>query len=225
VAVNPNHGQGNFTGMYYRFIGADGSHHVVKCIGHLGVTDNGNEVNCGVLLFDGPVSSTVGPVSLLPDAATIKVPFLAWPNANYEQYTTCPYRTMPFIGCNYDKQAYSIDCYQLYGSAGLLYSDSGLFVESSWLPAWTAGQSYGDSGHPVFALIQNELVLQGVWQSPGTTGSCRPALVNAAIQALDVQILGSWTGDTVSVIDLSGFPDCPVCNGADLVNCLGTGDP
>jgi len=224
IGVSPDHGQGNFTGLYYRFIGTDNIHYVVQCKGHIGVTNNGVETPYGVLLFNTNLPSTVARAQLLPDypSVTNKVPFLNWPNANYAA-GPCQHYRVPCVSCNrgWRLPTFSTDWYSAFWSWLGPSPDSAGMAASLWLPNWTYATSKGDSGNPVFVLIQNQLILQGVWYTGDwapATGFCRPTLVNAAIQTVDAQNHVS-TGDAVSVIDLSGFTDCLPCNGPDVVGC------
>jgi hypothetical protein len=72
----------------------------------------------------------------------------------------------------------------------------------------TQDQNGGDSGSPVFVLINNQLVLVGPWDDcelPTWPGQYTSKL-NTVITSLDTYV-GHMTGDTVSTYDLSAFPD------------------
>ena len=69
--------------------------------------------------------------------------------------------------------------------------------------------AYGDSGSPVFMLINNELVLIGPWKGCDDVAWMGNLIdnINTVIAYLDVNCLHGWTGYTVTTYPLSGFPD------------------
>jgi hypothetical protein len=107
------------------------------------------------------------------------------------------------------KIAFAADWYGLdVGTATKAY-----FEQSLLLDQWSGSIAGGDSGHPVFALINNELVLAGPWYRVASGSFDIHWLgpltsdVNSCIYSLDITYLGSSTGYTVNTVDLSGFPN------------------
>ncbi len=62
-------------------------------------------------------------------------------------------------------------------------------TNSLWFPNWAGTPVSGDSGSPIYALIQNELVLMGAWHY-GTNGGIGP-LPEAPWCGYDVKTLNT----------------------------------
>jgi hypothetical protein len=85
------------------------------------------------------------------------------------------------------------------------------FPISQWFPAWTGALRSGDSGHPIYVLVKNELVLAATWFTGTASGGGGPwygytiSDVNAAITALDTEVLGGPTGYQATPMNMDEF--------------------
>lgn len=121
------------------------------------------------------------------------------------------------------KYAFAVDWHRGYCTAtntqGYLTYLEAFFQASNWLTNRANYVVGGDSGNPVFALVNsgagNELVLVAQWHltygdpqlESGPWHGFASGDVNATIQQMDIDELGSATGYTMGVIDLSRFPN------------------
>jgi len=219
-----------FTNRWFGFMDANTNWYVVQCIGHVAVASVGGYAHLGLVAFSNAVPAAIPPVHLLPDDWTNKVPFLNWPNANYDAYgTPCPSTCLPCVGTQQNQFSFPTDLQTWGPNFGT--DQVGFHSPSVWLPTNTWSYYHpglGDSAHPIYVYLpnpnQHELALLAVWETGGPSGTgdlCSPYYVNSAIDALDISIWKQSLGEHVTPVDLDSFPDGTPCNGVDLVNYLG----
>ena len=188
-------------GMRVRFVGRDNSTHERTVLGSCDLFTN-NLDHYSVMLFDEPMPASVEHVRLLPKAAQRK-------RTPTSEGRTCYSREMPIVGFNQFKEAFVAGNYGFSYPAN--YPPSADISHSSvWFPDWVSGCVTGDSGSPVFVLINNELVLVGPWGYCTTdvawTGDFINTL-NKVIGDLDDQYLDVPSGYTATVYPLDQFSD------------------
>lgn len=203
------------TNDHVRFVDSGNNVYEREVKGGMGVTAHNNADPYWVMILDRPLPASVEHVRILPPEAYHK---LTQSMAKYYEVPACPSGNLPLVGFGALKQAFIVDATSLILNG--TYSDPGFTVHHSvWFPDWgswwyrTQGSQTdavgGDSGSPVFVLIQNELVLIGPWQSTGGgpwTGDLISNLTDV-INALDTQYLGHSSGYAPSLYPLSNFPD------------------
>jgi hypothetical protein len=190
-------------GTHYRFIGKDGSCNEVTINACTNLS-----TGAMVVLFDNDVTNTVAYVKVLPD----DVRQYLLPTMQYDHRTPGACHYVQCVDTDQFEWAYINDMNFLQGG----YAN---FGPSQWFPRWGSYRSWnyqstcssscdgftGDGGHPLFLLINGELVLLGpnygccICPWPGY--SCDE--INAAIAAL-----GNSNGYTVTPYNpaASGFP-------------------
>ena len=141
-----------------RFIGKSGAHYVAV------VTDSATIQPLGfgdvaVLTLDRDLPSDVETMKVLPEGALNKMTFDIG-SANTAD--SCLSKYLPCIGLDQWKGAYAEDLFW--------WDPSGRAIRmrgSAWFPSWMNGYEPwgGDSGHPILAVINNELVLVGCWST------------------------------------------------------------
>lgn len=222
-------------GKFFRFIGTLNNHEVRQCIAYRQVFVNGIATDMGVLLLSGELSSpTFHKVRALPASAETKLGFV-----KEDQYFTPLTRTrcypvgsttpspasVPCIGVNAlvyhptSRYAFAADWHrgytvqQLYGDDTPVYLEA-YFQSSAWIPSRVGGLAEGDSGHPVFVLFQNELVLLAQWHTAASTETYTGPWfglaindVNRTIGEMDRDELGFSTGYAMGVVNLDNFGD------------------
>lgn len=211
-AITVDHMSGCFfqANQIVRFVDVNGVQHDVRCL-RKQTTASGD---ISVLVFDQDLPSTVQWAKVLPTTVTTKLS-PSWGQASN------PAGRLPAIGCNQLKHAYITDIWLLsYGATTKL---------SSWFPSWHAScypncgfcapnceQIPGDSGSPLYLLINNEMVLVGAWDSCCFSTWLAPyeTQVNSVIADLDLwvsqnvpSVPNPITGYTVTVANLSSFRD------------------
>jgi hypothetical protein len=160
------------------------------------------------------VQSSVDRARVLPSSAINKVPW--WNKPAYEDLNVCPSPqpctslVLPLICVNQSKITFACDFFGPDRSTPAVM----LSEKSLLLPNWQGRFLWGgDCSHPIFLLINNELVLAGVWSNVLVCGYVNifcglvTDSINSAIYNLDMQYLGRSTGYTVSPVDLSAFPN------------------
>lgn len=155
-------------GLVMRFIGKSGTHYI-------GVVTNSTVIkyayygDLAVLTLSNDLPSDVEIMRILPYETVNKMTFDIM-SGNVTP-NSCLSRYLPCIGINQQKGAYVEDLW--------FWDDPNNNVNwmrgSAWFPSWINGYEPGggDSGHPVMAVINNELVLVGNWSVaalPGQSG-------------------------------------------------------
>ena len=93
-----------------------------------------------------------------------------------------------------------------YRTSGPYGTDPKYWINSSLaLPSWSGYLHFGDGGQPIFALINNELVAAGTWDTTtvGAWWGYDLGEVNAAIYRLSSRTGISY--EPAQAVDLSGF--------------------
>jgi hypothetical protein len=114
---------------------------------------------------------------------------------------------VPVVAFNQFKEAYIADIYD-FSYPSDTYPQA-IIQSSVWFPLWGSTCQTGDSGSPVFMLINNELVLVGPWDycdKIAWTGDFISNL-NEVNAYLDVNCLHGWTGYTATAFPVSGYPN------------------
>ncbi len=195
-----------------RFVGTDNILHQVTCL-HSEAIPN---TDIAIMVFDQDLPSSVGYAPILSSGVSHKLT----PNMYLYIERSCPSGVLPIVAFNQRKEAYIEETSYLNERVDI--------GPSSWIPTWGSycyrsggcipdtELENGDSGSPAFLLINNQLVLIGSNWYPAYFYS--PVFyvdqINSAIADLDnwVSTNDTWvpnpiTHDTVTVSDLSGFPD------------------
>jgi len=206
-------------GTVFRFVGKNNDSHSVTLLQSEGLPDVGGYFGYWVLLFDQDLpTNTIAYVRVLPDAARYKLT----PTMESYQDPCWQSASVPCVGTSQVEDAYITDLTWLNSSGWAS------FQHSQWFPDWGSyryrtgeaicwpynDQTSGDSGHPVFMLINGELVLIGPWSTCG--GVPWPGQYTDEINTV-IADLDNWaytyhtpsiprTGYTVTPSDLSAFP-------------------
>ena len=184
-----------------RFVGRDGITYERRVRGSWDLLTN-NLDHYSVMVFDQPLPATVEHVRLLPSQAPHKRTFTS-------EGRTCYSREMPIVGFNQFKEAFVAGNYG-FTYPSFYFPEADISHSSVWFPDWVSGCDTGDSGSPVFVLINNELVLVGPWSHCTIGVPWTGDLINTlnwVIGCLDVNCLHGWTDFTASTYPLSDFPD------------------
>jgi hypothetical protein len=153
-----------------------------------------------IMVFNQPLPSSVAHVRLLAPEAQRKT-------AVWFEGVTCFSRNVPVVAFNQFKEAYIADI-DNFSNPSETYPKADIH-SSVWFPSWGSTCQTGDSGSPVFMLLNNELVLVGPWDycdRIAWTGNLLGNL-NTVIGYLDWTYLGYSTGYTATNCPVSGFPD------------------
>jgi hypothetical protein len=139
-----------------RFIGKSGTHYTALVTNVTTIRPYGSG-DLKLLTLDRDLTNDVEPVRVLPFGAYNKMTLEI---TNTVLRNGCLSRYLPCIAIEQQKGAYADDLYNWYTSG--LQAD---VTSSVWFPAWANGYEPwpGDSGHPIFVIINNELVLVGCW--------------------------------------------------------------
>jgi len=227
-------------GKSFRFIDTQNTHEVRQCQAYRQVLVNGVPTDMGVMLLSGELPSpTFHKVRALPANAEAKLGFV-----KPEQYFSVQPRTIcypwgstapspfsvPCIGVNAlvvpppntSRYAFAIDWHRGYSVLPVDQYEHLSYLQaylqtSAWIPNRATVIAAGDSGQPVFVLINSELVLLAEWSysdlgyplqlHSGAWYGFASDAVNDTIRQMDIDVLGSPTGYTMGVVDLSGFAD------------------
>ncbi|MBD2570054.1 hypothetical protein [Anabaena lutea] len=146
-----------------------------------------------ICCLNADLPSEIVPVKLLPDGINSYLPNLS------------PSYRIPSLCLDAQEKGLALDLYGLDNQAS--------FAVSYKAPrsAFSEPIVGGDSGNPQFLIINDELVLIGVW-STATSGSAQSTNLSKQISVInqliaDVDDLSNiGTGYQVSTVDLSGFP-------------------
>ncbi len=207
------------------FLGTNNVRQIVTCKGVIQVMDPADNTNTdvGIMVFDQDVISTVDRVKLLPTSWTNKAPFLLLSDPSIE----CPATWLPCIVMSQYDYVSPVDVTHVLnpsdqpGYRELDYrvaaTTSGYCINwSAWVPTngwtWLGAIHGGDCGHPIWALINGELVAAGTWYtgpcgSPGPCWGFHIEDINTAITNLANAFNPPLTPCAVTPADLSGFPD------------------
>lgn len=195
-AIVASHSGGGGVNTYHAFVGTDN----VQYNGFVGanaiVSIPGTDIS--VIRFENEIDSHVEIAKILPSSLMSKLPA----DMNY----TPLHARVPFVGENQFHQAFSIDMTDFWLSAGTPCAWFDGYGSGQWFPSWFQPAIGGDSSHPVYGLIQNELCLLGTWWygTPNAGTSYCPnniGAINAAIASF-----GDY-GYSVTTKDLSAFTD------------------
>jgi hypothetical protein len=143
----------------------------------------GGDITIGILNSDVP--NTISFAKILP---------ANW--MNYLPNLNTLYR-IPAIGLDQEEKALIVELAQLDTNAGFYIPDL-----NSDRYAFSEGIIPGDSGNPVFLIINGELVIITVWSFGGAGGGTNIAYYKDSINALMVSLGGGYT---LTEIDLSNF--------------------
>ncbi len=199
------------------FLADDNVRQIVTCKGVIEVTNASDETttDVGVLVFDQNVTNTVDRVKLLPASWTNKAPFLLLSDPN----TNCPAASLPCIVMSQYDYISPVDITNVVnpsdwpGYHELAYRTALADYWTNW-SVWLPGDKWlgyihaGDCGHPIWAVINGELVAAGTWYNP--TGPCwgfHTEDINTAITNLANAFNPPLPTCAVTNADLSGFPD------------------
>ena len=212
-------------GNYYLFVGTNNVQYVaqVKAMVEVLTTNysgtnttggtNGSANDIAVIEFASPVNSNVQPASILTPTVFAKLPYQQWIPVVQGSQENQLLTTLPCIACNYHKQAFVVDL----DVVELAYTtEPSMFFEASgslWFPNWYVSPIIGDSGSPIYVLIQGELVLMGAWHASAAPPNGPEApwcgydinTLNTTISNLCVSL--GTTVYQVTAKDLSAFPD------------------
>ncbi len=200
-------------GTKITWVGTDGFSYTNECVDYAQVlTAQGWDTDIAVILLDADVAVAVESLKLLPSSITTKLPM--FPNTSGDR--SCFYGQLPVIACNQHKHAFAIDMsYLTSGVVKLGFAPSWSFP--SWSLTVVACCGYGscfaffpadggDSGSPLFLLLNNELVLLTTWwgQEVGTFYGQYADRINGVISAIDSanNVSGNYE---VTLFDLSGY--------------------
>jgi hypothetical protein len=202
------------------FLGSDNTRQIVTCKGVIEVTNASNSAttDVGILVFDQDVIASVDRVKLLPSSWTNKAPFLLLSDPSIQ----CPATCLPCIVMSQYDYISPVDIthvlnpsnwpgYEELDYRETLNTTGGYWTNwSVWLPEskWLGYIHVGDCGHPIWALINGELVAAGTWYAP--TGPCwgfHTEDINTAIRNLANAFVPPLPTCAVTNVDLSGFPD------------------
>lgn len=159
ITVSSSHGWGSFSNQSFTFVGKDNVNYQLLCT-------NQHDLNypledIGLLEFSNTVpASDFDFVRILPTTFINKVSF---DMTSILALDNCLSRYLPCIGCTQDKAAYSCDMYSYNNGGG----PNPYMTPSIWFPSYTFPDipRGGDSGSPVFVVLNNELILIGPWVS------------------------------------------------------------
>jgi len=209
ISVSPYHAGGSlFSNFLYRFIDSNNHHQVVQCVSHVSITNNGQWVDIGILRFDQAVTN-VAMVRLLPDVSQ-KLPFTRLNNdPGFGPPLECKLQSVPCIltkPASAFKVAFVKDWFALANN----YYGLAMFEKSLWISGWDRDIVGGDSGHPMFMIVNNELAFIGPVANgypQGRFGGVMTNNINTAIYVADVAAYGQGSGKTVATVDVSSFPN------------------
>jgi hypothetical protein len=154
------------------------------------------------MLFDQPLTNTVEHVQLLPPEAFHKTVYIS-------EGTACYSRNLPLVAFDQFKEAFVVDSTDLTPWFTPYELPHAQPHASVWFSNWGSSCIVGNSGSPVFVLINNELVLIGPWCYCDTipwTGNLIDTL-NTIIWYLDTTYLGRDSTYRAATYPLTGFPD------------------
>jgi hypothetical protein len=115
-------------------------------------------VDLAILTLNTDLPADVEPVKILPKETYNKLTLDITNTVNSRD--GCLWKYLPAIATDQLKGAYAGDIYLWYVSGLEVF-----VVGSAWFPSWANGYEPwgGDSGHPIFVVINGELVLAGCW--------------------------------------------------------------
>jgi hypothetical protein len=194
----------NYTHRYVRcrWVGPDGTVHerYVERTMRIAGTD------ALMLTFDSDLPEEIGFYKVIAEADIAK---LAWFCAFLESSTPTGSGVLPVWSMDKEKKvhAYNLAAIHPQGSAAgsRAASFGGRFVDGGL--DWREPLILGDSGHPTFAVLGNDMILLET-HTGSSGGPYTPSLINeinAAITAMDLNY-GQVTGYQCTPVDLSAYP-------------------
>jgi hypothetical protein len=199
-------------GYQIRFVDLNNTTYTRTVLGYSRIVQN---FDYGLIVLDSDLPASVGFVKVLPYEALHKLT----PSQELWYGASCPSSTLPAIGFNRRKEAFIFDAYSfdalnlgMSGQSSLWFPTWGSFCRRNPNPPCSCtgyDLVVGDSGHPAYLLLNNELVLIGPWYSCADVSSWQGSSITALNQTivnLDTAAFGRWTGYSATPYAVSGFP-------------------
>lgn len=194
-----------YVGKQFTFVGRNNTSYTSTCAGEQVVP--GTDI--AILAFANPPPVTqVDRVKLLPGSAMAKMPQMTILGADA---SSCAANRTPAISVNQTsiRSSRVMDLYYLRADAPWVYYKTEFdgMQPSLSFPDWDATLIGGDCGHPIWFLINGELVYAATFYygGAGPWAGGIPTTVNTEMQTLANRV--SLPYEPVTLADLSAFPD------------------